>query len=177
MIFNHSRDIEMNLRSEAKIRRFSAEDLATVMEINRTCLPENYSSYFFLDIYRNCPDAFLVAQVEARIVGYIMCRLETGFSDFARLRPVKKGHIVSIAVIPEYRRTGIGGTLMLSAISALASNGYSEAFVEVRITNEPAISLYRKLEFTIVKRVPRYYYNGEDAYVMAIQLNRRKSYE
>ncbi len=165
----------MNLHSEVKIRRFSAEDLATVMEINRTCLPENYSSYFFLDICKNYPDAFLVAEFEARIVGYIMCRLETGFSDFAHLRPAKKGHVVSIAVVPEYRKIGIGGTLMLSAISALASYGYSEAFVEVRITNEPAISLYRKLEFTIVKRIPRYYYNGEDAYVMAIRMNRRKS--
>jgi ribosomal-protein-alanine N-acetyltransferase len=99
-----------------------------------------------------------------------MCRLENGFSELGRMRPARKGHIVSVAVVPDYRRIGVGSALMTSAISALSDYGYSEAFVEVRVTNEPAINLYSKLGFKTVKRVPRYYYNGEDAYVMALPL-------
>ena len=160
----------MELTTEVILRRFSNADLDDVMTINRTYLPENYGAYFFLDIHKNCPNAFLVAETSGRIVGYIMCRLESGFSEFGRMRPARKGHIVSVAVVPDYRRMGVGSALMTSSISALSDYGYSEAFVEVRVTNEPAISLYSKLGFKIVKRAPRYYYNGEDAYVMAFPL-------
>ena len=166
-------DNEMNLASEVTLRRFTNADLDNVMNINRSCLPENYSTYFYLDIYKNCPDAFIVAEAEGRLVGYIMCRVESGFSDFGRMRPSRKGHIVSIAVMPEYRRFGIATSLMFSATSALATYGCSEAFVEVRVTNEPAIQLYKRIGFEIVRRVPRYYYDGEDAYVMSVQIDRR----
>jgi len=168
---NLTRDSEMNLASEVTLRRFSDEDLDKVMEINRTCLPENYSAYFFLEVYKNCPEAFLVATHNGRLVGYIMCRLESGFSELGHMMLAKKGHVVSIAVVPDYRRVGIASSLMLSALSALAAHGASEAFVEVRVTNDPAIYLYRKLGFKIAKRVGRYYYNGEDAFVMSIPID------
>jgi ribosomal-protein-alanine N-acetyltransferase len=160
----------MNLASEVTLRRFANEDLEEVMNINRRCLPENYSASFYLEIYRNCPDAFVVAEAQGRLVGYVMCRAESGFSDFVRMRPVRKGHIVSVAVIPEYRRLGIAKSLMSSAITALSTYECSEVFVEVRVTNEPAIQLYRKLGFEMVRRVPRYYYDGEDAYVMSFRI-------
>ncbi|MBS7623476.1 ribosomal protein S18-alanine N-acetyltransferase [Candidatus Bathyarchaeota archaeon] len=160
----------MNLTSEVTLRRFTNADLEEVMNINRCCLPENYSANFYLDIYRNCPDAFVVAEAQGRLVGYVMCRTESGFSDFVRMRPVRKGHIVSVAVMPEYRRLGIARSLMSSAIAALSTYGCSEAFVEVRVTNEPAIQLYRKVGFEVVRRIPRYYYDGEDAYVMSFQI-------
>ncbi|MGQ9542629.1 MAG: ribosomal protein S18-alanine N-acetyltransferase [Candidatus Bathyarchaeia archaeon] len=158
----------MHLVSEVIFRRFSTKDLERVIEINRTCLPENYSAHFFLDVYANCPDAFMVAEVESDIVGYVMCRMESGFSDLGGFRLVRKGHIVSIAVKPNFRRRGIATALMSSAISALTAHGASEAFVEVRVTNDPAISLYQKLGFRVVKRIPRYYLDGVDAYVMSI---------
>ena len=161
------------MASEVTLRRFANEDLDKVVSINRSCLPENYSTYFYLDIYKNCPDAFIVAEVEGRLVGYIMCRVESGLSDFSRIRLARKAHVVSIAVVPEYRRLGIATSLMLSATSALTTYGCSEAFVEVRVTNEPAIRLYRKIGFQIIRRTPRYYYDGEDAYVMSIQIDKR----
>jgi ribosomal-protein-alanine N-acetyltransferase len=157
----------MNLTSEVSLRRFTTMDLEKVMEINKTCLPENYNSYFFMEIFKNCPDAFIVAEVNSTIIGYIMCRIESGFSDFSRIKPVRKGHVVSIAISPNYRRTGIARALMLSAMSSLTSYGSSETFCEVRVTNEPALQLYKKLGFSIRKRISRYYYDGEDAFLMA----------
>jgi ribosomal-protein-alanine N-acetyltransferase len=157
----------MNIASEVSLRRFTTLDLEKVMEINKTCLPENYNSYFFIEIFKHCPDAFIVAEANGTIIGYIMCRLESGFSDFSRIKPVRKGHVVSIAILPEYRRTGIARTLMLSAMSSLTNYGSSEAFCEVRVTNEPALALYKKLGFSIRKRIARYYYDGEDAFLMS----------
>lgn len=151
-------------------RQFIPDDLSQVIEINRTCLPENYNSTFFLDIHRNCPDAFVVAEVDGKVVGYIMCRLEHGLSETRRFSLVKKGHIVSVAVLPEYRRAGIGKALVTEALRALSKHNAEECFLEVRMTNEPAINLYKKLGFGIARKVSHYYFDGADAYVMTFRL-------
>ncbi|TMI46445.1 hypothetical protein E6H19_01700 [Candidatus Bathyarchaeota archaeon] len=62
------------------LRPFHPDDLSSVIEINRVCLPENYSPYFFLEVYKSCPEAFIIAEKERKVAGYIMCRLEFGFS-------------------------------------------------------------------------------------------------
>ena len=152
-----------------RIREFKADDLDSVVAINRACLPENYPPFFFLMIYRNCPKGFLVAEYNGKVVGYVMSRVEFGFSYFGA-GAISKGHIISIAVLPEYRRKGIATALMLGAMKALKEYGAKECFLEVRVSNLPAISLYRKLGFQIVQRVPAYYRDGEDAYVMAAVL-------
>ena len=60
---------------------------------------------------------------------------------------------------------------MASAVikRAMEGMGYykgKQCFLEVRVTNEPAISLYKKLGFEITRTVNGYYSDGEDAYVM-----------
>src|SRR5260370_34078425 len=98
------------------LRPFRPDDLSAVVEINRVCLPENYSAYFFMEVYKSCPEAFLVAERDNKVVGYIMCRLEFGFSDLRRFRMVRKGHVVSVAVMPEVRRRVIGRELVDCAV-------------------------------------------------------------
>lgn len=149
------------------VRRTRKEDIPRVIQINRLTLPENYPEFFFYDHLENWPEIFLVAEVEGNIVGYIMCRIETGIGFFHML-PVRKGHIVSIAVLKEYRRKGIGLKLMVESMSAMKDvYNAKEVYLEVRVSNEPAINLYRKLGFQIIKRLPGYYSDGEDAYLMA----------
>jgi len=148
------------------LRRFSPADLEAVMNINRVCLPENYAPYFFIETYNSLPDGFIVAECQGQVVGYIMCRLEHGFSDLKKLRFAKKGHIVSVAVMPDFRNQGIGCSLVEDAISSLSGLHVDECYLEVRLTNVPAINLYKKLEFEITRTVPRYYFDGSDALVM-----------
>ena len=141
------------------------------MNINRICLPENYAPYFFIDTYNAFPEAFAVAEVQGQVVGYIMCRLEHGFSDIRKLRFAKKGHIVSVAVMPEVRMIGIGFALVQRALTALSAQHADECYLEVRVTNVPAINLYKKMGFQVTRTIPRYYYDGSDAYVMTIPLS------
>lgn len=150
------------------------EELPIVKEINEVTLPENYPMYFYEMLYMNFPKAFLVAKVDGKIVGYIMCRVETAFK-FDTLIPkvYKSGHIISIAVLKEYRRMGIGESLMKKAMESLKNHyNCSEVYLEVRVSNMPAIKLYEKLNFKIDRIIRGYYRDGEDAYVMSRSLDR-----
>ena len=90
------------------IRRAELGDLIPVMEINLKTLPEHYSDYFYESLLAELPEAFLVGEIAGKHVGYIMCKTEYGFSNFKKLGFVKKGHVVSVAVLNEFRRKGIG---------------------------------------------------------------------
>ena len=152
------------------LRQFRPDDLSAVIEINRVCLPENYSPYFFMEVYKTCPEAFIVAEIDRKVVGYIMCRLEFGFSDVRRFRMVKKGHIVSVAVLPDYRRHGMGRELVNASLKALELHGAEECFLEVRAVNDEAVALYKQMGFDTVRTASHYYHDGADAYVMSAKL-------
>jgi ribosomal-protein-alanine N-acetyltransferase len=158
------------LQGTYKLRKFGMNDLPSVTQINETCLPENYSDIFFLDLHRRFPETFIVAEEDGKTAGYIMCRVEVGFSNFGLSGLVKKGHIVSVAVMPEYRRKGIGKALVSQAIDGMRSYGAKQCYLEVRITNEEAISLYKKLGFEVTRTVHGYYADGEHAFVMSRNL-------
>lgn len=153
------------------IRRATSSDISDVISINWAALPEHYSDTFFEERLQESPETFLVAEDQAgKIQGYIMCRIEYGFSNMRRYGLARKGHIVSVAVLEEHRGQGLGGALCEEAISGMKQRGCSEVYLEVRVSNEPAISLYEKLGFKTVSTHRGYYRDGEDAYLMSRQL-------
>ncbi|MGY5876133.1 MAG: ribosomal protein S18-alanine N-acetyltransferase [Candidatus Thorarchaeota archaeon] len=147
------------------IREFIKDDVASVVEINRRTLPENYPESFFIGLHYHAPKAFLIAEKDGITVGYIMCRIERGISSFGK-RPVKKGHIVSVAVVDAERRKGIGIDLIEASMSAMIEYGANEFFLEVRKSNEAAIGVYEKLGYEVKRVLRGYYRDGEDAYLM-----------
>ncbi len=152
------------------LRPFQPSDLEKVKHINQVCLPENYSSYFFMDLYERYPETFIVAEVYGEVAGYIMCRIETGLPGFGLFGIAKRGHVISIAVLPQYQRKGIGQALMQEAMQRMRTYKAKECYLEVRASNTPAISLYQKLGFETSRTVRRYYADGEDAAMMTIKL-------
>ena len=156
---------------ECSIRRAVSSDLISVMEINLKTLPEHYSDYFYESLLAELPEAFIIAEVGEKRVGYIMCKTEFGFSNFKKLGFVKKGHVVSIAVIEEYRRKGIGNALVEESVNGIKLRNCDEFYLEVRCSNGDAVRLYEKMGFVIRQQLNTYYRDGEDAYLMAIELN------
>jgi ribosomal-protein-alanine N-acetyltransferase len=161
---------ERNLQKTFRVRKFAMDDLQSVTHINYVCLPENYTNYFFIELYQKYPETFMVAEENGEIIGYIMCRIEVGLSNFGFGGLLKKGHIVSVAVLPQYRRKGVGEALINEAIKGMQLYGAKQCFLEVRVTNEPAISLYKKLRFEVARTIHGYYADGEDAYLMSKKL-------
>jgi ribosomal-protein-alanine N-acetyltransferase len=156
---------------EFRVRGFRSDDLDRVMDINVECLPENYSKFFYRDLYRRFPETFIVAEADGEIQGYIMCRIERGLSKFRGLKTARLCHVVSVATRAPYRRRGLATIVLHTAMeNGRKSYDASECYLEVRVSNGPALVLYEKLGFSKVKRKYGYYMDGEDALVMAIPI-------
>ena len=153
------------------IRRCDAGDLIPVMEINMKTLPEHYSDYFYESLLSELPEAFLVAEIEGRPVGYIMCKTEYDFSNFKKLGFVKKGHVVSVAVLDEHRKKGIGKALVEESMKGVKIKRCDELYLEVRCSNIDGVRLYEKLGFIIKQKLKAYYRDGEDAFLMTVEFN------
>lgn len=100
-----------------------------------------------------------------------MCKIEFGFSNFRKLGFVKKGHVVSVAVLNEHRNQGLGNALMIEGINGVIARNTDESYLEVRISNTAAVRMYERLGFQIKSRLRTYYRDGEDAYLMALNLH------
>jgi ribosomal-protein-alanine N-acetyltransferase len=153
-----------------KLRKFTPDDLQSVMQINRVCLPENYTDFFFIDLHQRFPETFIVAEEDGKIVGYIMCRIEVGLSNFGLGGLIRKGHVVSIAVLPHGRRKGVAQALMTMAMEGMRYYKAKQCYLEVRVTNTAGVALYKKLGFDVSRTSNGYYSDGEDAYVMTKKL-------
>ncbi len=153
-----------------QIRRCEREDIQSVIRINAATLPEHYSDYFYYEILTEFPETFLVAELDGVLIGYVMCRIEYGFSHLKRLGLARKGHVVSIAVTELHRGKGVGTMLMRSSQEAMISKAATECYLEVRVTNAEAISLYQRLGYRVSSRLEAYYKDGEAALVMAAPL-------
>ncbi|MCS7112141.1 MAG: GNAT family N-acetyltransferase [Ignisphaera sp.] len=150
-----------------RIRPATMDDIDMVIAINIECLPEHYPFNFWIEHLKKWGDIFYVAEVDNEIVGYVLSRIEEGQSHF-KGSYIKMGHIVSVAVKGKFRRKGIATYMLLTLLNSLKTvYGAEEAFLEVRVSNEPAVKLYEKLGFTIVKKLTKYYLDGEDALLMA----------
>lgn len=99
---------------------------------------------------------FLVASSESKVLGYIGVHEICG-----------EAYITNVAVFPEYRRLGIGETLIDAATHGAKQRNCDFISLEVRISNVPAIELYKKEGYNIVGQRKNFYSNPtEDAYIM-----------
>lgn len=99
----------------------------------------------------------LQAMYENQCVGAIVCKL-----DIHR-KVIKRGYIAMLAVDKNFRKQGIGSTLVRRAIQEMIVGDADEVVLETEITNKPALKLYEALGFVRDKRLFRYYLNGVDA--------------
>ncbi len=89
-----------------------------------------------------------------------------------------EAHIVSVAVREAYKRKGLGELLVIGAIEMAMRRDCQVVTLEARVSNDPAIALYRKYGFNEVGLRRRYYSdNGEDAIIMTTDKLTSPEYE
>ena len=81
-----------------------------------------------------------------------------------------EAEILTLAVVPEARRQGHGGTLLAGAMAAAAARGAAAMFLEVSERNAAARALYIASGFAEAGRRRRYYADGADALVLRREL-------
>ena len=99
---------------------------------------------------------YVLEQEDGTIVGYA-----------GLWQVLDEGQITNIALRKEFRHQGYGELLVRVLMEAAWEAGCTEIFLEVRISNQGAIRLYRKLGYEVLS-VRKHYYSDpvEDAYVM-----------
>lgn len=139
------------------IRQAEEKDIKPMAEIDKVCFSVPWSEKSFEEEIKNNHLAFyVVAEIGDKIVGY------------AGLWQVDvEGHITNVAVHPEFRRKRIAEALISVLIDHTKKNGVLSYTLEVRASNEAAISLYLKHGFKPAGIRKGYYMdNGEDAIIM-----------
>ncbi len=76
------------------------------------------------------------------------------------------GHLTTIGVAPEHRRRGLARLLLHEVERTFLARGIVTVRLEVRVDNLPAQQLYEHLGYVVVRRMNRYYSNGDDGYQM-----------
>ena len=148
------------MASRIEIASFRLRQLRTILEIENASFPEEpYSEEMFRHFHAKCPELFLVARRARRIAGYIITCTQS-----------KNAEIISIAVYPSHRKTGIGGAMLSHTIDRLTESGVTILELMVRSTSDEAISFYRGFGFKRLRKVPGYYQEGGDAVRMRKRL-------
>ncbi len=80
-------------------------------------------------------------------------------------------HITTVAVHPDWRGKGLGELLLLTAMEQALKVECSVVSLEVRPSNQAAQHLYRKYGFRFKDVHRGYYRDGEDAWLMEVEVN------
>lgn len=153
-----------------EIRPYRPEDFEVLWRLDQVCFPAGiaYSRTELLTYIRRRNAFTLVAErVQPRpgnpakpwVGGFLVA--ETGRAA---------GHIITIDVRAEARRSGLGSRLMREAEKRLRELGCRSVLLETAVDNQAALMFYKQLGFFLVRTIPRYYTTGVDAFVLKKEL-------
>lgn len=142
------------------IRPCEKKDLTEIYAIEQSSFAKGAWTYeqFLYEYEQNDCSTILVVE-EGKVFGYI---------DFWIL--FERGEICKIAIAPGLREKGVGNILLKEALMRMISQNVESISLEVRVNNEIAINLYEKNGFHKVITKKGYYQDGEDAYLMLLEV-------
>ncbi len=124
------------------------------------------------DIEKNCFSVpwsanSLREELNSPFANYFSVTVDGKFAGYGGFLSLSgEGEITRIAVLPQYRRQGLGRKLMEAMMTRARELALETVFLEVRESNTPAITLYESFGFDRVGRRPDYYENPREAAVL-----------
>ncbi len=163
-----------NIRVAFCIRDFRPEDFESLWRIDQECFPPEISySRLELKAYMRRRRAFtLVAEAQGEQDGAQEARTPSassatgGIAGFIVAHGGTTGHIITIDVVAEERRHGVGTLLLQSAEERLTREGSRAVGLETAVDNLSALTFYKRHGYDVIGTWPRYYSNGVDALVL-----------
>ena len=135
------------------IRRAETKDLAQIVQIESLCFPEEAAfpprMFAYLIEYAVC---LVACQPEKKVLGFIM-----GYASG------KAGAVYTLDVHPQYRRMGIGSSLISALEEKLRELGAETVRLEAAVEKPEAIELYRKAGYRDRELIRNYYGTGKHA--------------
>ena len=123
--------------------------------MDQACFSHNWTQDSYEAETKNILSNYIVAEVDGEIIG---------FGGFWQV--IDEAHITNIAVMADYRQTGVGQNIMNAMLAQALAKGCVAMTLEVRGDNQPAINFYLKNQFTREGRRKDYYGTGMDAIIM-----------
>ncbi len=140
-------------------RKWRYEDVFQIAALEKECFSDPWSFQMLADTFFSEHTLSVAAAENGKIAGYAFAVLAEEEADLA-----------NIAVTKSFRHRGIAKELLSRLEAQVRAAGGRKMFLEVRVSNAPAMALYLKTGYVGRYARPRYYGNGEDALVMEKKL-------
>ena len=134
-----------------KIQRMTRQHLDGVLKIENECFSHPWTRENLENELNNPTSVFYAALENDEVIGYI------GMSTV-----IDEGYIFNVAVTGNQRKKGIGSALISEIVTYCKKNGFMFVTLEVRQSNQKAISLYSHFGFIKVGERKSYYRDPEE---------------
>ncbi|QJB57732.1 ribosomal protein S18-alanine N-acetyltransferase [Pseudodesulfovibrio sp. zrk46] len=129
-----------------QVIQLKASDLDDLIKLEKSCFDYHWSRDQFLMGLERGVFKILGVREDARLVGYIAISLIEDEME-----------ILNLAVHTDYRKRGLAKALLKRAFEICTKKGIVKSFLDVKISNTPAIDLYKKFGYVQVGVRKRYY--------------------
>jgi ribosomal-protein-alanine N-acetyltransferase len=121
-------------------------DVRELMELEALCFAYHWTREQFL----------LGLEGEAfKVIGVRRDGVLAGYMAFSLI--ADEMEVLNLAVHPEYRRQGLGEALLSRSLEISEANGTAKSFLDVKVSNDPALALYRKFGYKKIGVRKKYY--------------------
>jgi len=150
-----------------ELRDYRPKDFSRLLEIDKACFVKGIAySARELRYFLSRPSASgIVGQHDGKIRGFVVAD-----HFFSRRLDQRMGRIITIDVLPEARRSGLGSRLLKAAEEKIREAGAAYLSLETAIDNLAALRFYKKHGYIGLKILPNYYLDSIDALLMGKKL-------
>ena len=140
----------------------ATRDPGILSALHKDCFEEAWSADAFSDLLAGADaEAYLATNTVGNHVAFILVR-----------RAADEAEIVSLGVLPDWRRNGVAHALLEHTASSLSAGGVTALFLEVAEDNRAACAFYKTSGFAEIGRRAAYYRRRGNGRVDAIVMQR-----